>query len=61
MTALVKQTPCAIGYVEYGYAKQTQMAMATLQNKSGAYVKADPATEKAALALRTHSAELVAR
>jgi len=50
VTALIKQTPGAIGYVEYGYAKQTQMPMATLENKSGAYVKVDAASEKAALA-----------
>jgi len=50
VTALIKQTPGAIGYVEYGYAKQTQMPMAVLENKSGQYVKADPASEKAALA-----------
>ena len=30
VTALIKQTPGAIGYVEYGYAKQTQMPMASL-------------------------------
>jgi phosphate transport system substrate-binding protein len=50
VTALIKQTPGAIGYVEYGYAKQTQMPMASLQNKSGAFVKADGESEKAALA-----------
>ena len=50
VTALIKQTPGAIGYVEYGYAKQTQMPMAVLQNKSGAFVKADGESEKAALA-----------
>ena len=50
VTALIKQTPGAIGYVEYGYAKQTQMPMATLENKSGKYVKADLESEKAALA-----------
>jgi phosphate transport system substrate-binding protein len=50
VTALIKQTPGAIGYVEYGYAKQTGMPMVTLQNKSGKYVKADPASEQAALA-----------
>ena len=50
VTALIKQTPGAIGYVEYGYAKQTQMPMAALENKSGKYVKADPASEQAALA-----------
>lgn len=50
VTALIKQTPGGIGYVEYGYAKQTQMPMAMLQNKSGAFVKVDPDSEKAALA-----------
>jgi phosphate transport system substrate-binding protein len=49
VTALIKQTPGAIGYVEYGYAKQTQMPMAVLQNKAGAFVKADGQAEKAAL------------
>jgi phosphate transport system substrate-binding protein len=49
VTALIKQTPGAIGYVEYGYAKQTQMPVAVLQNKSGAFVKADGESEKAAL------------
>ena len=33
VTALIKQTPGAIGYVEYGYAKQTQMPMATLREQ----------------------------
>jgi len=50
VTALIKQTPGAIGYVEYGYAKQTQMPVAALQNKTGAFVKADGESEKAALA-----------
>ena len=50
VTALIKQTPGTIGYVEYGYAKQTGTPMAVLENKSGTYVKADPASEKAALA-----------
>jgi phosphate transport system substrate-binding protein len=50
VTALIKQTPGAIGYVEYGYAKQTKMPMAILENKSGQFVKADGASEKAALA-----------
>jgi len=49
VTALIKQTPGAIGYVEYGYAKQTQMPMAILQNKAGKFVKADGESEKAAL------------
>jgi len=50
VTALIKQTPGAIGYVEYGYAKQTQMPMATLQNKSGAFVKVTSESQEAALA-----------
>jgi phosphate transport system substrate-binding protein len=50
VAALIKQTPGAIGYVEYAYAKETGMPMATLQNKSGSYVKADLETAKAALA-----------
>src|SRR5262249_2158116 len=49
VTALIKQTPGAIGYVEYGYAKQTNMPMAILENKSGKYVKADLESERAAL------------
>jgi len=41
VTALIKQTPGAIGYVEYGYALQTNMPMAALENKAGKFVKAD--------------------
>src|SRR5262249_22555202 len=50
VTALIKQTPGSIGYVEYGYAEQTKMPMAVLENKSGKYVKADLASGQAALA-----------
>jgi phosphate transport system substrate-binding protein len=49
VTALIKQTPGAIGYVEYGYAVQTNMPMAVLENKSGKYVKADLESAKKAL------------
>ncbi|MBV8055491.1 MAG: phosphate ABC transporter substrate-binding protein PstS [Deltaproteobacteria bacterium] len=49
VTALIKQTPGAIGYVEYGYAVQANMPMALLENKSGKYVKADLNTGKDAL------------
>ena len=34
VTALVKQTPGTIGYVEYGYAVNNGLSMASLQNKS---------------------------
>lgn len=40
VTATILQTPGAIGYVEYGYAKLTGAPMATLQNAAGAYVAA---------------------
>jgi phosphate transport system substrate-binding protein len=50
VTALIKQTPGAIGYVEYGYAQQTGMPMAELENKSGKFVKPDLASSKNALA-----------
>jgi phosphate transport system substrate-binding protein len=49
VTALIKQTPGAIGYVEYGYAKQTKMPMVSLENKSGKYVKADLESAERAL------------
>jgi len=38
VTATVLQTPGAIGYVEYGYAKLTGAPMAMLENAAGAYV-----------------------
>jgi len=38
VTALVKETPGAIGYVEYAYAKQNRLPMAALENKSGNYI-----------------------
>lgn len=38
VTALVKQTPGAIGYVEYAYAKQNNLPMAVLENKSGGFI-----------------------
>lgn len=39
VTATVKQTPGAIGYIEYGYAMGAKVPMASLQNKAGTYVK----------------------
>jgi phosphate transport system substrate-binding protein len=50
VTALIKQTPGAIGYVEYGYAKQTSMPMAILENKAGKYLKPDLESGTKALA-----------
>jgi phosphate transport system substrate-binding protein len=50
VTALIKQTPGAIGYVEYGYALQTRMPMAVLENHDGKYIAASLATGQNALA-----------
>jgi phosphate transport system substrate-binding protein len=38
VAAFVKQTPGAIGYVEYAYATQNKLTYADLQNHDGAYV-----------------------
>lgn len=39
VTALISQTPGAVGYVEYGYAIGTGLPMAELENSRGNYVK----------------------
>jgi len=49
VTATIKQTPGAIGYIEWGYAKLTKANAAVLQNKAGKYVA--PGTEGGAIAL----------
>ena len=40
VTATLKQTDGAIGYVEYGYATKNNVTTAELQNQAGSYVKA---------------------
>ncbi len=50
VTQLVKQTEGAIGYVEYGYAKNNSLSMAALENKSGKIVEATPETAAKTLA-----------
>ena len=40
VTATIKQTPGAIGYIEYGYAKLTKANSALLENKDGKFVAA---------------------
>jgi len=49
VAALIKQTPGTIGYVEYGYAMKTKLAMATLQNQAGKFVA--PTSESGSAAL----------
>jgi len=47
--ATTMQTPGAIGYVEYGFAKMANIPMAALENKSGNFVK--PSNEAGTFAL----------
>src|SRR5947209_7070330 len=50
VAAFVKQTPGAIGYVEYAYAKQNAMTYALMQNKDGKFVTPDAKNFAAAAA-----------
>jgi phosphate transport system substrate-binding protein len=50
VTALIQQTPGAIGYIEYGYAKLSGLPMAAYENKAGKFVKPGAASGAAALA-----------
>jgi phosphate transport system substrate-binding protein len=50
VAAFVRQTPGAIGYVEYAYAKQNRMTHVQLQNKAGQWVQPTAANFAAAAA-----------
>ena len=50
VTGLVKQTPGAIGYVELIYAASNKLPYGSVQNSSGAFVKADIPSVSAAAA-----------
>jgi phosphate transport system substrate-binding protein len=50
VTATIKQTPGAIGYIEYGYAKLTKTNSAQLQNRAGKYVEPSAGSGAATLA-----------
>ena len=49
VTAIIRQTPGAIGYIEYGYAMQAKVNTASLQNKAGKFVAPSAASGTAAL------------
>jgi phosphate transport system substrate-binding protein len=59
VTATIKQTPGAIGYIEWGYAKLTKADVALLQNKSGKYVAAGGEGGALALASAEFPPELI--
>lgn len=44
VTAQIQQTPGAIGYVEYAYAKENGLQAAAIENKSGTIVEPSPET-----------------
>ncbi len=49
VTALISQTPGAIGYIEYGFAISSKQPMASLQNKAGKFVAPTLASATSAL------------
>ena len=50
VTALIKQTAGTIGYVEFGYAEQNKLPVASVENKSGNFVAPTPESGAVALA-----------
>jgi len=58
VAATIKQTPGAMGYIEYGFAKLAKLPMAGLENKAGAFVEPGLASGQAALASVTLPADL---
>jgi phosphate transport system substrate-binding protein len=57
VSALVKQTPGSIGYVELSYAAQNKMGVGTIKNSNGTWVKPsiESVTEAASGASKTMS------
>lgn len=60
VTATVRQTPGAIGYIEYGFAKLAKVDFAQLQNKAGQYVVPNAESGAEALAAVQMPENLVA-
>lgn len=60
VTAAIKSTPGSIGYVEFGYAENLQVSMATLENQAGQFVKPTTESAGAALAAVDMPADLIA-
>jgi phosphate transport system substrate-binding protein len=50
VSSAIRQTPGAIGYTEYGFAKLSRLPMACLENKAGKFVCPGPEGGAAALA-----------
>jgi phosphate transport system substrate-binding protein len=58
VAAQITQTPGAIGYLEYGFAKQSKLKVASLQNKAGKFVPPDEKSAAQTLAAVTLPADL---
>ncbi len=58
VTATIKQTPGAIGYIEYGYANMAKVNMAALQNRAGKFIVPDEKSGMEALAKAKMPADL---
>lgn len=50
VTATIMQTPGAVGYIEYGYARYASLPMALLENSAGRYIEPSLESGRAALA-----------
>jgi len=50
VAALLKQTPYSVGYIDYADAKNNNIAMATVENRAGNYVKPELKSFQAAAA-----------
>jgi len=50
VAALIKQTPYSVGYIDYADAKNNNIAMATVQNRAGNYIKPELKAFQAAAA-----------
>jgi phosphate transport system substrate-binding protein len=48
VAALIKQTPYSVGYIDYADAKNNSIAMATVENKEGYYIKPELSAFQAA-------------
>ncbi|MDD4914383.1 MAG: phosphate ABC transporter substrate-binding protein PstS [Methylococcales bacterium] len=60
VTATIKQTPGAIGYIEYGYAMGARVPMADLQNRAGHYIHPSTESGEEALAATKLPEDLIA-
>lgn len=50
VTATIKQTPGAIGYIEFGFARMAKLEMASVENKAGKFIAPGLEGGQAALA-----------